>query len=289
MPTLNFKCSNIAGCDTALNQQMIELDEGAEQLCPECKSKLMPWSAGEPQRPWMWAAMAAAVLVTAGVGAYLLASGHLRSRGAGKTATETAAAQAPAAYSCGMEPAQPADVGRLLEYLKQGMNYATQKRPDLALTEFKQVLKIDPNFLGAQMNIGVAHLAQNRYPEAEASFNSELKLIGCLKQMDDAALSRFAYMEEAGAKPTQDKQQLQAAQFRAHLEKTEAHAHYNLACLNARRRMKEAALEELEKAMAGGMIDRKDLQSDPDLNAIRATDGFKTLMERYSPSSGGSL
>lgn len=169
------------------------------------------------------------------------------------------------------------------------MNYTAQKRPELALTEFKQVLKIDPNFLGTEMNLGTAYLVQNQYPEAESSFNKELHLIGCLKQMDDAALSKFAYMEEMGAKPAQEKQLLQAAAFRRRLDKAEAHAHYNLACLNSRRRMNGAALAELEKAMAGGVIDKKVLQADPDLKGIRATNEFKRMMARYSPPSGGSL
>lgn len=114
MSTLNFKCSNIAECDTALNQQMIELDEGAEQLCPECKGKLTPWNkkknSGETPRWWVWAAIAAVVLMAVGAGTYLLASGRLWLRAAGKSAE--ADTQASTTYPCGLEPAQPADVGR---------------------------------------------------------------------------------------------------------------------------------------------------------------------------------
>src|SRR5438093_4343458 len=48
---------------------------------------------------------------------------------------------------CKLVPAKAADVARLLQYLKQGMNYASQKKYDLALAEFQRALVIDKNFL----------------------------------------------------------------------------------------------------------------------------------------------
>jgi hypothetical protein len=43
-------------------------------------------------------------------------------------------------------------------------------------------------------------------------------------------------------------------------------------------------MTELEKALAGGLIDKKMLQTDPDLQGVRRTAEFKKLMARYSPT-----
>ncbi|MBZ5524305.1 MAG: hypothetical protein LAP21_18875 [Acidobacteriia bacterium] len=286
MSTHNFKCTNLTGCDTALSNRIIELEDGEEELFPECTRKLVPFVQNHKKTPRLiLASGATAVMIVLGLAGFLVKS---RQPAIGKATKPPIVAVAPAVYPCGLEPVQSADVVRLLQYLKQGMNYASQKKPDLALTEFQQVLKIDPNFLGAAMNIGSAYLLQDKYPEAEASFARELNLIGCLKQMNDESLAKFAYMEEVGARSAAEKQQMQSSAFRSHLNRAEANVHYSLACLNSRRSLKGPALAELEKAISGGLIDRRSLQADPDLKGIRATNEFKTLMARYNPPAGGN-
>src|SRR6266481_209466 len=177
-----------------------------------------------------------------------------------------------AAYPCELKPMPAADVARLLQYLKQGMNYASQKRADLALAEFDQVVKIDPNFLGAEMNIGSAYLVQKKYSDAEMAFVKELKLIGCLKQMNDDQLSKFAYMDEAGPQPLGQKEKAQSGILRNHLSRAEADVHYNFAWLHAKQNQNEGAFAELQKALADGFIDKKSLLTDPDLRSIRSTE-----------------
>jgi len=286
----NFQCVNLANCDKALARNVIAVMEGEEPVCPECGSKLVPVEKQEPPSLGYIAAIAAAALLSLGVGGYVLLHGKMSSRQASPKTVLSAPSVVPSvvaetpAYPCGLKPVPPADAARLLQYLKQGMSYASQKNPLLAMNEFEQVLRSDPNFLGVQMNIGAAQLAIKKYPEAEAAFNQELKLIGCLKQMNDEQLGKFAYLQETGMETEANGKDLQRASLlRSRLDRAEANVHYNLACLTSLQQQNGRAMTELEKALAGGLIDKKMLQTDPDLQGVRRTAEFKKLIARYSP------
>lgn len=288
MSERNFQCTNLANCDKALAHSAIAVMEGEELLCPECGAKLVPME--KPKRPALSyvVAIAAAALLFLGVGGYVLLHGKMPSRQtSGKTIppVPSPVAETPA-YPCGLKPVPVSNAARMLQYLKQGMNYASQKKPDLAINEFEQLLRSDPNFLGVQMNIGAAQLALRKYPEAEAAFNQELKIIGCLKQMNDEQLEKFAYMQEAGIgiEANSGKELQRASLLRSRLDRAEANVHYNIACLASLQQQNGRAMTELEKALAGGLIDKKMLQTDPDLQGVRRTAEFKKLMARYSPA-----
>jgi uncharacterized protein YdbL (DUF1318 family) len=178
---------------------------------------------------------------------------------------------------CNLTAARPADVARLLQYLKQGMNYASQKKYDMALAEFQPALAIDRNFLGLNQNVGSAQLALKKFPEAEAAFKAELKLVDCLTAMNDDQLSAFAYFLEVDKdKPSRQKAQAQA--LRAQLPKTRAAAYFNMACLYSLEKKQEAGLESLKAAMAAGFDNRKALNSDPDLAYLRTSAAFREVV-----------
>ena len=289
-----YRCTNLANeCTKALTGEVMEIAEGEEALCPECTLKLSLFTPPVNGRGRMITAIALAALAFAGVAVYFLFPPvrwqHRRITGPSPALPVSTATPAPVevAYACGLHPAAAPDVVRLLQYLKQGMNYASQNKPELAIREFEQVLKIDSNFLGAQMNIGSARLAMKKYPEAEDAFNRELKLIDCLKQMKNEQLSGFAYMENTGP-PSGQKEAGQGTLFRIQIARDEADVHYNMACLKSRQKQNRPAILELEKALAGGRIDKKSLQTDPDLQGIRSTAEFKALVARYTPAQADS-
>lgn len=296
MSAHKYRCTNLANeCTKALTGEVMEVTEGEEALCPECTLKLSLFNPPVNGRGRVIMAIALAALASAGVAVYFLFPPvrwqHRRTAGPSATPQVSTAMPVPAKtetpYACGLRPAAAPDVVRLLQFLKQGMNYASQKRPELAIQEFEQVLKIDPNFLGAQMNIGSAWLAMKKYPQAEDAFNRELKLIDCLKQMKDEQLTGFSYMENTGPTSGQ-KEAEQGTLFRGQIARDEADLHYNLACLKSRQKQNRPAILELEKALAAGRIDKKSLQTDPDLQGIRSTAEFKALMARYSPAQADS-
>jgi tetratricopeptide (TPR) repeat protein len=170
------------------------------------------------------------------------------------------------------------DVNRLLTYLKQGMTYASQSRYELALKEFEQVQKIDPNFLAMHENIAAAQLKLQNLPGAEAHLQEELKLIGCLDQTSDANLPRFAYMLEVGQKGTGDADAARAQMMRERLKQAGGVAHYNLACVRARQGAAAEAVAELRQAVERGFSDVSALNRDPDLAMVRSAPGFQDVV-----------
>ncbi len=183
---------------------------------------------------------------------------------------------------CSLTPARPDDVSRLLQYLKQGINFAGQKKFDLALAEFKPALTIDHNFLGLNQNVGSAELALKQYPEAESALQAEIKLVGCLAGMNDNDLASFGYFLEVDAKDPAGRKAAQAAGLRAELPKVKAATYYNLACLYSLQRKQDAGLESLKSAVQSGFNDRKVLTSDPDLAYLRQAAGYQQILSGAS-------
>jgi uncharacterized protein YdbL (DUF1318 family) len=181
---------------------------------------------------------------------------------------------------CKLVPAKPADVARLLQYLKQGMNYASQKKFDLALAEFQPGLAIDKNFLGLQQNVGAAQVALKKYPEAEASFKGEVKLAECLAPLNESQLASFGYFLEVDEKDPAKRRKAQGEKLKAEVPKIRAGANYNLACVYSLQKQKDSALTALRAAVDAGFSDKKSLNSDPDLAFIRQSPEFKEIVAK---------
>ncbi|MEX2264241.1 MAG: DUF1318 domain-containing protein [Bryobacteraceae bacterium] len=178
---------------------------------------------------------------------------------------------------CKLSPARNVDAARLLQYLKQGMNYASQKKYDLALAEFQPALAIDRNFLGLNQNVGAAQLALKKYPQAEAAFQAEAKLAECLSPLNEGQLAAFAYFVEVEEKDPVRRKTAQAAKLKTEVARAKAEANYNLACLYSLKRQKEPALGALRAAVDAGFSNKRALNSDSDLAFIRQTPEFRDI------------
>ena len=64
-----------------------------------------------------------------------------------------------------------------------------------------------------------------------------------------------------------------------------ATAHYNLACSLALLKRKAAALRSLHQAVQLGYTDFDWMQQDPDLDALKESPGFHSLLEQLKPQS----
>ena len=180
---------------------------------------------------------------------------------------------------CELKPVNQPDVNRLLTYLKQGMNYATQHRYDLALNEFEQVRQIDPNFLAMHENIAAAELKLKKFAESETHLEEELRLIGCLDQMNDTDLPKFAYMLEVGQEGAGNPNLARSLAMRKRIKQARAAAHYNLACIRSNQGIADQALAELRQAVENGFSDVSALRRDPDLATARSARGFQVVLE----------
>jgi tetratricopeptide (TPR) repeat protein len=184
----------------------------------------------------------------------------------------------PGIGPCNLIPAKTPDALRLVQYLKQGMSFASNKKYDLALAEFKPATAIDSNFLGLHMNISSAQMGLNKYDEAIAAANEELKLVSCLEPLTDAQLASFSYFMEVQDKSGPNRGREQARMVRDRLPKVKATSYYNLACIYSRQRNNDAALDAVQKAVAAGFDDKKALMTDPDLASVRQNPQFATAI-----------
>ncbi len=64
---------------------------------------------------------------------------------------------------------------RALNHFNQGVDYQEQGRPDLAIEEYTQAIKIEPQLTEAFMNRGLAHALQGRYLQALTDFNTAIE------------------------------------------------------------------------------------------------------------------
>lgn len=67
---------------------------------------------------------------------------------------------------------------------------------------------------------------------------------------------------------------------------SDGRAHYNLACLQARSGDAAAALAALERALDAGYADWDRIETDPDLETVRARPDFATLRDRHRATRG---
>jgi tetratricopeptide (TPR) repeat protein len=178
---------------------------------------------------------------------------------------------------CKLVPAKSPDIARLLQYLKQGMNYSSQKRFDLALPEFQSALAIDKNFLALNQDVGAAQMALKKYVEAETALKAELKLVDCLTPLNDTQLSAFAYFIEVDEQDPVKRKKAQTDTLKMRIPTTKADVHYNLACLYSLQKQKDSALEELRAAIDSGFSDKKALSGDPDLSFVRGSQDFRDI------------
>ncbi len=128
----------------------------------------------------------------------------------------------PGVGQCHLVPAKTPDALRLVVFLEQGMNYAMNKKYDLALKEFQPALAIDSNFLTLHMNISSVQTALGQFDDAVASANEELKLVACLEPLTDGQIAQFAYFMEVKNKSGPARGKGQAEALRDRLPKVKA-------------------------------------------------------------------
>ena len=158
-------------------------------------------------------------------------------------------------------------------HLQSGLRYAKQKQYDLAERDFLNVLKTDQHFVGANLNLGYAYLAQGKLDDAEESFMKELDSIKCLKSVGDSFishLSEFTYMLDDSQKTGQN--------LKNRLDHAEDITHYDLACLRVKQKNTPDALRELNKAAGNCTISEKTARDDLELGPLKGEpDAFEAF------------
>jgi len=257
-----YQCVNETGeCSLAYNKK-IKIEEGKEPKCEECGRELEIVKPKPIPTKIILSVVGLLVVVVATLLLILM--------------NKPDEPPPPGIGPCKLQPvADAAAVARLRKHIEQGMKYAAENKPEDALSEFRQGLEIDKNFLGLNQNIAAALMLLGKYEEAESSLNKEIDLIDdCFKPIikDDEDIAKLAYMldiEHVGSK---------AKVFRERITTTRRLTAYNQACLYSLQKQKEPALDALREAIDLGFDDRKALDSDPNLSFIRTSAEFKKIL-----------
>lgn len=169
--------------------------------------------------------------------------------------------------SCNLKPSTPANIDALRAHLQAGLQYESNGKYDFAEREFKEVLNIDPHFIGASLDLGYAYLAQKNWDKAEESFKNERDSVECLSTVWDRNLREFDYMLTSGTNFVTGGQR--STDYRQRLESLEDAVHYNLACLRLKQGDMDGAKSELKQAAKNCSISTDKFQNDPDLAPAR--------------------
>ncbi len=146
------------------------------------------------------------------------------------------------------------------------------KDPRAKADALKEKIKKDPENPVLYWQSGRLLAGAGRFKEAAAMFEKAVdKDRAFLPALDDAATIYAHIGDPARA--------LEYLKRIVALDPTRADAYYNAACMYARLHQPEQAVSWLEKAVENGYRHWERIETDPDLDGIRATPGYRRLME----------
>ena len=238
-----YKCPTLGDCDRANAGEVFERAPGEDLKCPGCSTLLEAQAAGPVagKKNKLVAPIAAAVVLAAGVGGYLVLQSP-----SGPAMEEVVAAPVPAVVATDSAVAQPE-----VQQASFGIAPSETDTAALCLQGEKQLL-------------------DGKAGEAEASGNQ-----AAANEMMKVAIARMAQgkLEEA-------EKELLAARARAPKQPL---VYYNMAVLRLKQERTDDALKEFEGAFLAGFTHFREMDADPDLDALRKDARFVKLVEQYRP------
>jgi Tfp pilus assembly protein PilF len=166
---------------------------------------------------------------------------------------------------------------------------------DNARKSYEQALRIKPDYMEAQNNLGTIFYAKKSYRRAISAYRKairiapeDVKAASIYSNLGTAYFARKKYQEASDAYQTAMK--LDPNVFETHSNfgvmlqerniEERARFHYYLAKLYAKQNRSDLALQYLRKALEEGFKDKKKLEEDPEFAALRDTPEFKELMAK---------
>lgn len=159
------------------------------------------------------------------------------------------------------------DVGRLLL-----LCYRNLRDLERGLPLAEQQVRLHPDVANLWSGHGALLLAAQRPGDAAASFEKALHL----GARDFFTYNQVIMAQLAAGNPAAAVRRGEEA---ARLFPAMAGIHYNLACAHARHGQPAPAVAALAAAIQAGYRDRKSIESDPDLESLRADPGYRKLMD----------
>lgn len=155
-----------------------------------------------------------------------------------------------------------------------GLTFSEEKKYDSAKQSFKKALVLDSTSKYAWRYLGILFSEEKKYDEAELSFKKAF----AADSNDVSELINLSSIYIEQKKYSQAKHYLNKALV---IDSTDNNTWYNLACIYAEENNIADALYCLTESIKNGWTDYAYIQEDTDLDNIRPTPEFKTLMKKY--------
>lgn len=167
-------------------------------------------------------------------------------------------------------------------HLAQGMTYARQHNFQEAVKEFREAEALDKHYLQVHQDIAAAEIALGESTAAEKALEAEQEVTDCLKKMpeDDEYVFRYFVNDEDNKNKAGAIRDLREA-----VDRVQADIHYDRACLRSLRNDKVGALAELREAVHNHFSDKEAIEHDHDLDNIRHSPEFATILHSISTAN----
>jgi tetratricopeptide (TPR) repeat protein len=178
---------------------------------------------------------------------------------------------------------------------KIGIAYHQMSQLPNARKSYEQALRIKPDYMEAQNNLGTIFYADKSYRRAISAYRKAIRLApenarsaSIYSNLGTAYFARKKYDEASEAYQTALK--LDPNVFESHSNygvmlqernvEERARFHYQMAKLYAKSNRTELALQYLRKALEEGFKDKKKLEEDPEFAAMRDMPEFQELLAK---------
>jgi tetratricopeptide (TPR) repeat protein len=157
-----------------------------------------------------------------------------------------------------------------------GNFYNDMKQYDSAIIYYKKAIILDPKYVTAYTNAGVAYMKL----EMNDSALVYLEQAGSLDTNSHTASLNLGLLYHSGQRYDSAIHYIQNA---IRLDPTKAKSYYQLACSYALSNKPEQAIQNLKLAYEKGYKNVENLVADPDLSGLKNYKEFQTLVEKYFP------
>ncbi len=159
-------------------------------------------------------------------------------------------------------------------YNNLGCAYNSLEEYDKAIGCFERVIELDSNYVFAHNNIGYNYALQGKFVESIPYFEKAIERDSMYLRPYYNLGTVYIHLHDF------EKAKEWLNKFLV-LDPDDFDAYYNLACIGSLENNKDEALKNFAKALELGFDNMEWIKQDPDLDNIRNTPKFKSLMKKY--------
>jgi tetratricopeptide (TPR) repeat protein len=163
------------------------------------------------------------------------------------------------------------DPNEAVFYYNRGTLYARLRQYQKAILEFEKAIEINPNYASAYINRGYTYLSLRQYQKAILDYDKAIAIDPNEAVFYNHLGSAYFYLRQY---------QKAILEFEKAIEinPNYASAYYNIACVESIRKNIDSACRRLKESIELGLDDYELIKTDKDLDNIRNSSCYKTIM-----------